>query len=128
MAPHVMVEELSVQSIAQARSEFEKQGLRDRLQRYHKDVDAAFWQWNDIWLSPRFRSFDIRGECRRITAPLLAMQGSDDAYGSPAQVESIAPTRGPFEIEMLEHCGHSPHKDQPEQALARIVRFLEPLG
>lgn len=128
MAPHVIVEDISVQSIAQARQAYETGVLRERLQRYHADVDGAFWQWNDIWLSPLFRSFDIRAQCRRIKAPVLAIQGLDDPYGTLRQIEEIVPTQGPFEMKMLPHCGHSPHKDQPDQTIARIAQFLLPLA
>jgi pimeloyl-ACP methyl ester carboxylesterase len=126
LAPHVIVEEVSVRSIGQAREAF-GQGLRERLARYHADVDGAFWQWNDIWLSPGFRAFDIRPDCRRITAPVLALQGTDDPYGTMRQIEEIAPTAGPLELEKIGNCGHSPHKDQPEAVTQRIVEFLADL-
>jgi pimeloyl-ACP methyl ester carboxylesterase len=128
MAPHVIVEDMSVQAIAQARDAYTGGGLRERLARYHADVDGAFWQWNDIWLSPAFRSFDIRAECRHISAPVLAIQGLEDPYGSLRQIEEIAPTLGPLEMEQIPGCGHSPHKDQPERTTARIASFLAPLG
>lgn len=123
LAPHVIVEDVSVRSIEQARDAY-AQGLRERLTRYHQDVDNAFWQWNDVWLSDAFRAFDIRPDCRRIGAPVLAMQGVDDPYGTLRQVEEIAPTAGRFELEVIEHCGHSPHKDQPGLVLARLQAFL----
>ena len=123
MAPHVVVEDVSVRSIGEARDAYEGT-LRERLGRYHADVDGAFWQWNDIWLSPQFRSFDIREDCRRISAPLLAMQGVDDVYGTMHQIEEIAPTQGLFEMEKLADCGHSPYRDQPELSLRRVSRFL----
>jgi pimeloyl-ACP methyl ester carboxylesterase len=126
MAPHVIVEDLSVQSIAQARTAYESGDLRERLRRYHSDVDVAFWQWNDIWLNPAFRAFDIRAECRRIQAPLLAIQGEDDPYGTLAQIEGIEP-RGPLAVQILQQCGHSPHRDQPETTRRRIVEFIAPL-
>ena len=75
--------------------------------------NCAFWQWNDIWLAPAFRSFDIRAECRRIQAPVLAIQGEDDPYGTLRQVDEIVP-QGPIRREVLARCGHSPHKDQPQ--------------
>jgi pimeloyl-ACP methyl ester carboxylesterase len=124
MAPHVIVEDVSVRSIEQARVAFETAGLRDRLVRYHADVDCAFWQWNDIWLDPAFRAFDIRAECRRIQAPVLAIQGVDDPYGTLRQVDQIEPTRGPFQRQVLARCGHSPHRDQPEASRQAIVDFL----
>ncbi len=126
MAPHVMVEEVSVRSIEAARESYESE-LRQRLQRYHADVDVAFWQWNDVWLSQAFRSFDIRPDCRRISAPLLAIQGRDDAYGTMRQIEEIGPTQGSLSLEQLADCGHSPHKDQPELTLQRVTDFLAPL-
>jgi pimeloyl-ACP methyl ester carboxylesterase len=124
MAPHVIVEDKSVQAIAQAKEAYQSQGLRERLARYHADVDSAFWQWNDIWLSPEFRGFDIRAECRCIEAPVLALQGEDDPYGTLRQIDEIAPTEGPFEKEVLAQCGHSPHRDQPEATREIVRRFL----
>jgi pimeloyl-ACP methyl ester carboxylesterase len=127
MAPHVIVEDVSVRAIEQARAAYESGDLRQRLARYHADVDGAFWQWNDIWLDPAFRSFDIRSECRRIQAPVLAMQGQDDPYGTLLQIEEIH-TAGPLTRKVLAHCGHSPHRDQPEQSLQAVARFLAGIG
>ena len=129
MAPHVIVEDISVAAITQARDAYQAGGLRERLARYHADVDGAFWQWNDIWLSAGFRNFDIRSECRHIHAPVLALQGLDDPYGSLRQIDEIGPTQGPaVELEKIPQCGHSPHKDQPGATLERIARFLQPLA
>jgi pimeloyl-ACP methyl ester carboxylesterase len=124
MAPHVIVEDLSVQSIAQARDTYDS--LRGRLARYHADVDCAFWQWNDIWLSPSFRDFDIRPDCRRISAPLLAIQGVDDPYGTLRQIDEIEPS-GPYRRQVLPQCGHSPHRDQPDLTRLSIAQFLAPV-
>ncbi len=126
MAPHVIVEEISLHSIETARDGY-KASIRERLSRYHADVDVAFWQWNDIWLSPQFRDFDIRADCRQIGAPVLAIQGRDDAYGTLRQIEEVAPTRGPVTLEKLPDCGHSPHRDQPERARRLITDFLAQL-
>jgi pimeloyl-ACP methyl ester carboxylesterase len=127
MAPHVLVEDISVRSIEQARVAYETTDLRSRLARYHDEVDVAFWQWNDIWLDPAFRGFDIRAECRGIHAPLLAIQGQDDAYGTLRQIEEIE-TAGTVDRVVLPQCGHSPHKDQPELTKERVVQFLRNLG
>lgn len=127
MAPHVIVEDVSVRAIEQARDAYARTDLRAKLARYHDDVDAAFWQWNDIWLAPAFRHFDIRSDCRRITAPVLAMQGEDDVYGTLRQIEEIHPA-GPIAREVLPRCGHSPHKDQPALARELIAKFLTKIG
>ena len=125
MAPHVMVEDISVQSIAEARQAFEATDLPQRLARYHDDVQVAFWQWNDVWLSPAFRDFDIRQEVRGITAPLLAIQGLDDQYGTLAQIDDLAAAVPQAQLLKLPDCGHSPHKDQPAAVNAAIARFLQ---
>jgi len=125
MAPHVMLEDVSIRSIEQARDAYENGNLRQRLARYHTDVDCAFWQWNDAWLSPEFRSFDIREDCRRIASPVMAIQGMDDIYGTMAQIEQIAPTAGHFEMHKLPECGHSPQRDQPDITARLIAGFLQ---
>lgn len=129
MAPHVFVEDVSIRSIEQARRAYgdtSERGLRQRLARHHQDVDNAFWQWNDIWLNPAFREFDIRPACRSITAPLLAVQGLNDEYGSLDQlrdIQAMVPAATTLE---LPDCGHSPHRDQPDLVTAAIVGFLAP--
>ena len=134
MAPHVILEDISIQSIEQARTAFETGDLRQRLARFHADVDGAFWQWNDVWLSDAFRSFDIRETCRTITAPLLAIQGLDDAYGTLRQIEEIPVFRDKIRLlptscidnmlYKLEQCGHSPHRDQPALTTRLMAEFL----
>jgi pimeloyl-ACP methyl ester carboxylesterase len=123
MAPHVMVEDISIRSIEAAKLAFETGELKARLSKYHQDVECAFWQWNDVWLSPAFRSFDIRQNCRQITNPVLALQGKQDAYGTLQQIEDIQPS-GPIERQVINNCGHSPHRDQPEETLAYVTAFL----
>ncbi|MEO6972081.1 MAG: alpha/beta hydrolase [Rhodoferax sp.] len=127
LAPHVIVEDISVRSIAQARTAFESGDLRERLARYHADVDCAFWQWNDIWLDKAFLNFDIRADCQRIDAPILAVQGVQDAYGTMQQIEQIHTSNGRVTLQKIEHCGHSPHRDQAALTTRLIADFLAPL-
>jgi pimeloyl-ACP methyl ester carboxylesterase len=126
MAPHLWVEDISLRSIEAAKAAFKHGELRRKLARFHDDVDGAFWQWNDVWLSDAFRSFDIRPECRQITSPVLAMQGVDDIYGSLRHIEELH-TQGTVRTEVLQNCGHSPHKDQPHLSLDLIADFLKDL-
>jgi pimeloyl-ACP methyl ester carboxylesterase len=127
MAPHVMVEDLSIQAIQRAREAFTKGSLRDRLKPFHDDVDCAFWQWNDVWLSEGFRNFDIRDTLATVSAPMLGIQGVDDAYGSMAQIEDIARHAPHTQLLKLAGCGHSPHRDQPLAVNQAIEGFLENL-
>lgn len=128
MAPHLFVEDISLRSIEQARhaylSDTSERGLRQRLMRHHRDVDNAFWQWNDVWLSPGFLSFDIRPECQTISAPLLAIQGLDDEYGSLDQLRAISACVANVTTLELPDCGHSPHRDQPDGLTEAIARYL----
>jgi pimeloyl-ACP methyl ester carboxylesterase len=126
LAPHVMVEDISLSAISQARDNFEK--LKPRLAPFHKDVDVAFWQWNDVWLSEAFRDFDIRPLLHQIHAPLMAIQGLDDAYGTHLQIEEIAANAPQTQLVKLENCGHSPHKDKPEEVLQALKYFSSSLG
>jgi pimeloyl-ACP methyl ester carboxylesterase len=126
MAPHLFVEDISLRSIEAAKHAFETGDLRNRLSRFHADVDCAFWQWNDVWLSQAFRSFDIQKECMDISAPLLAMQGEDDIYGSLRHIEELH-TVGKVKREVLQACGHSPHRDQHDLSLQLVVDFLKQL-
>lgn len=126
MAPHLFVENISLQSIEAAKHAFETGDLRSRLSRFHADVDCAFWRWNDIWLSPAFRSFNIQKECLKIGAPVLALQGVDDIYGSLKHIEELH-TLGKVRREVLQACGHSPHRDQHDLSLQLVVDFLKQL-
>jgi pimeloyl-ACP methyl ester carboxylesterase len=128
MSPHVMVEDITLQAIEQARQAYEQGDLRSRLARYHAEVDCAFWQWNDVWLSPGFRSFDIREDCRRISAPVLAIQGLDDPYGTIRQIEKIDLPVQQIQRTALAFCGHSPQRDQAARTTELIKGFLAPLA
>lgn len=127
MAPHIMVEQVSLQAITQAREAFEQGPLRQRLAPYHADVDCAFWQWNEVWLSSAFARFDIRGELGSIRAPLLAIQGVDDPYGTLAQIEDIAKAVPHTTLLTLPGCGHSPHRDQADAVLDAVKTFMAQL-
>jgi pimeloyl-ACP methyl ester carboxylesterase len=122
-APHVFVEELSVTSIEKTRAAYLAGDLREKLARYHDDVDSAFWGWNDIWLHPPFRDWSIEDDIGAIRAPLLAVQGLDDEYGTLEQVRRIARRVAHAKVLELAACGHSPHRDQPEGLIRAAVDF-----
>ena len=126
LAPHVFVEDLRVASIAEAKTNFETTNLPEKLARHHRDPARTFWGWNNIWLHPDFRSWNIEEYLPRITCPILAIQGLDDQYGTMAQVQAIArQSGGPVETLPLADCRHSPQRDQPEAVLAAIAKFVE---
>jgi len=126
LAPHVMVEDISVSAISQARDNFEK--IKPRLAPFHKDVAGAFWQWNDVWLSKAFRDFDIRPLLHQIKSPLMAIQGIDDPYGTMAQIDEIAAHAPQTQLVKLENCGHNPHKECPAEVIQALKNFSNSLG
>lgn len=124
LAPHIMVEEISITSIELARKAYLEADLKARLARYHADPDSAFWGWNDIWLSPAFRDWSIESDIGAIECPLLAVQGIDDEYGTLQQVDGIVQRVAHTRVIKLPDCGHSPHRDQPVELLQRVAEFI----
>jgi pimeloyl-ACP methyl ester carboxylesterase len=124
LAPHILVEEISVASIQQARSAYRDADLRQRLARYHDDPDSAFFGWNDAWLAPAFLDWSIEQEIAAIACPVLAVQGVDDEYGTLEQIRGIARAVPGTELLELPACGHSPHRDQPQLLLERVAAFV----
>lgn len=125
-APHVFVEDVSVESIAQAKAAYESTDLPKRLGRYHENVDRTFYGWNDIWLHPEFRSWNIRESVRKIRVPLLLIQGVDDEYGTFAQLDAIRSDARQARVDTLylAQCGHAPHRDRPDAVLPAIAAFV----
>lgn len=125
MAPHVLVEDISIASIAAAKVTYETSDLRAKLARYHADVDSAFWGWNRIWLHPDFRRWNIEDYLPCISCPVIAMQGEDDEYGSMEQLARIGRQVADVELLALKDCRHSPDRDQPEAVIEAITFFVD---
>ncbi|MEY4345502.1 MAG: alpha/beta hydrolase [Pseudomonadota bacterium] len=117
LAPHIMVEDVTVANIAKARTAYETTDLPQRLAKHHAEPDSAFWGWNRVWLSPEFRSWSIENELPAITCPVLAIQGLDDEYGTVQQVHGIVQRVPQTKVLEIPQCGHSPHRDAPQQVI-----------
>ena len=122
-APHVFVEDLSIASIEKTRATYLATDLRAKLARHHDDVDSAFWGWNDIWLHPPFRDWNIEREIEAIRCPVMALQGVDDEYGTMEQIHRVARRVAGAQTLELARCGHSPHRDRPDAVIAAAVGF-----
>lgn len=127
LAPHLFVEAFSLRSIRRARELYETTDLRERLGRYHDDVDSAFRGWNDIWLDERFEAWNIEADVARVDCPILAIQGLDDEYGTMEQIDRIARLCPGARLCKIEMCGHSPHRDQPHEVLRVTAEFVDSL-
>jgi pimeloyl-ACP methyl ester carboxylesterase len=125
IAPHFFTEDPGIASIVEARQAYETGDLRQRLARWHADVDNAFKGWNCAWLDPRFRKWDITEFLAYIRVPLLIVQGEDDQYGTVKQIEMAQQEcYCPVEVALLPKARHSPQRDAPEATLAVIAEFV----
>jgi pimeloyl-ACP methyl ester carboxylesterase len=124
IAPHFIVEDISVISIADIKIAYETSGLKAKLARWHKDVDNAFYGWNDAWLDPDFRKWDISEYLAYIRVPVALLQGVDDRYGTMRQVE-IAQEECycPVDVTVIPGAGHQPHREAPGPTLDAISEF-----
>ena len=125
IAPHVFTEAEGLAEIARARQAFETGDLRARLARHHADPDGAFRGWNDAWLDPGFLNWTVAEVIDYWRVPALAIQGTDDPYGTPAQIDEIeARSYAPVDVVMLEGCGHAPQTERPDETLSAISEFV----
>jgi pimeloyl-ACP methyl ester carboxylesterase len=126
-APHVFVEDISVASIAQARVLYQETDLPKKLGRYHAHADSLFWGWNNIWLDPAFRAWNIESFLDPIRCPVLVLQGAQDEYGTTKQIEAIHRRIPAASAIVLDDCKHAPHRDRAEATLSAIEKFWRTL-
>jgi pimeloyl-ACP methyl ester carboxylesterase len=124
IAPHFIVEDISVKSIAEIKHAYETTDLKPKLARWHKDVDNAFYGWNGAWLDPKFRNWDISEYLAYIRVPVAIVQGRDDRYGTMRQIE-IAQEECycPVDVTVIPEAGHQPHREAPKPTLDAIAEF-----
>lgn len=124
-APHVFVEDVTLAGIEEVRTIYQTTDLAKKLGRYHDDVDAAFRGWNDIWLDPAFRNWNIEEYLPAIVCPVLQIQGRDDQYATRAQLDAIASgIPGSVKTVLFDDCAHSPHHEQPLATIEAISAFV----
>jgi len=126
MAPHVFVEDVTIAGIRAAREAWTQGRLRAPMARLHDDPDGAFFGWNDGWLDPAFRYWNIEAELPKIRCSVLAIQGYDDQYGTMEQLDRIAAgLRSPCRLLKLAECGHTPQRDQPSAVMDAIAQLYD---
>ncbi len=123
---HVFCEEITTRSIQKAREVYENGNLRPKLEKYHgANTDCAFRGWNGVWLHPEFIHWNLEEYLPGIRVPMLVIQGNEDNYGTPAQVEAIAKGAGAgAEVRILPNCGHCPHREQEEATFQAMRDFI----
>jgi pimeloyl-ACP methyl ester carboxylesterase len=124
IAPHFIVEDISVASIAAIKNAYETSDLKTKLARWHGDVDNAFYGWNAAWLDPEFRDWDISEYLAYIRVPIAILQGADDQYGTLRQIEiAREECYCPVDVTVIPGAGHSPHREAPDFTLEVASEF-----
>lgn len=125
IAPHFLVEDVSITSVAAARTAYEQGDLKAKLARWHRNVDNAFYGWNDAWLDPAFRRWDISEALAYVRVPLAIVQGANDQYGTMRQIEiAREECYCPVDVTVFEDAGHSPQREAPEATLDALASFV----
>lgn len=125
LAPHVFVEDETIAGIEAARTAFDTTDLAVKLARYHQDPVATFRGWNDVWLSAPFRGWNIEDRLDGVRAPVLTIQGTDDDYGTLAQLDAIERgVAGRARRLVIAGAGHAPHLDARDEVVAAIADFV----
>jgi pimeloyl-ACP methyl ester carboxylesterase len=128
IAPHFFTEEVGLAEIRRARKSFESGGLREKLKPWHADVDCAFRSWNEPWLNPDMRKWDITEALGYIRVPILIVQGKDDQFGTLKQVETAQQECFcPVEALVLPGVRHVPQREAPELTLKAVTDFINRL-
>lgn len=104
--------------------------LRERLARYHADVDGAFHGWFDTWTSPSFMTWTIEELLAGIDVPVLVAQGDADEYDTLEQVRRTvaAIPAGLATPLVIPECGHQPHLEHPEQMVSATRALVSRLA
>jgi pimeloyl-ACP methyl ester carboxylesterase len=124
LAPHVFVEDFSLDAIRETVAQYQSTHLKQSLARYHADPDSAFYGWSDAWLAPQFKAWNIEAMLADIRAPLLAIQGIDDEYATMEQLDRIKATVPHCHLLKLADCGHTPHRDQPQRVIDAVLALV----
>ena len=124
IAPHFIVEDVTIGSIAAAKKIYETGDLKSRLAPWHANVDHAFNGWSSAWLNPEFRHWDISESLAYLRVPVQIIQGAKDQYGTMRQIEiAREECYCPVDAVIIEGAAHAPHREAPDETLAAAAEF-----
>ena len=128
IAPHFFVEKESIIAIEETTDQYKNKNLRSKLEKYHNDVDNAFFGWSNVWLSTSFKKWNISNYLSKIKTPILVIQGTKDPYGTVNQVQVLEENlKSPLQKVIIEDCGHNPFYEFPETTIKYINKFIKKL-
>lgn len=125
VAAHTFVEDRTRQGI---------QALMDAMARgqtpswlkhlHHGRAEKVLRAWGQGWLTARHKAWNIEPWLGYVKCPTLAVQGTQDEFGTEAQLTSILNRVEGCEKWMVEGCGHTPHNEAPQLFTERVGAFL----
>jgi pimeloyl-ACP methyl ester carboxylesterase len=129
-AAHVLAEPVMRPAFGAAMEAWLHADLRKKLHRYHgENTDDVFHAWNEMWHEADAADWEMFGDLRAIRCPVLALQGSNDAFGSDAQLQAIKrECGGPTELLLIPRCGHVPHLEARKILLEKCASFIRSLA
>lgn len=96
------------------------------LKRLHHDrAEPLLKAWGKGWLTARHQQWNIESWLGYVKCPALAIQGTEDKFGTEAQVVAILNRVEACEKWMVEDCGHTPQNDFPKAFASRVGKFLK---
>jgi pimeloyl-ACP methyl ester carboxylesterase len=130
LAAHVVLDEVTFAGLSALERSWQDGSLHAELERFHGPrAETLFRSWSGLWLDPARRAWSIIDRLPRITCPVLAIQGADDEYGLPAQLDAIVDgVAGPAERALVPNCAHDPHHQARADVLERVTRFVRSLS
>jgi pimeloyl-ACP methyl ester carboxylesterase len=124
VAAHLFAEMIGTRRILWMQDNYAASALRGKLASVHDFPDEVFQGWSELWVSDRYRQWNIEDCVSLIECPVLAVQGEQDQYGTLEQLDQIARRAPNATRVVLEQCGHFPHAEQPAALAEAVKRFL----
>ena len=127
-APHVILEEQSLQGIRSARKLLKMPDMLARINRYQNGRAAQLIDvWSELWLRDDVRNWEMLSLLKQITTPMLLIQGENDDFGTFEQLDITAKLAQSdyIKVEKLVSCGHIPHIQQQEVVMSASISFLK---
>lgn len=127
---HIFVEEMTLAGIREAINLYQTTNLKERLQKYHENkTQSVFDAWTKTWLRNEYRTWNIEKFLPQINCPVLVIQGTQDEYGTQAQVDGIFnQVSGKAKKLLIPAIGHTPHKEAKEIVLQQSAAFINALA
>ena len=127
VAAHVFLDRLTAGQLARHQKMLDDGEVPEFMYRFHGARGPHVLHcWTRMHRDPDFAGWDVTGAVAALRGPLLALQGAEDAYGTPDQIEAIGRAAPHAATMLIPGLGHFPHIEAPERVAALAADFLAP--